>query len=299
MSAFPDLMISQVAGGVRVPVFTSQEDWERRLECERSVYDARWRMEREFKALVRTQCWVGWCGLCGEASEYLVARQDEPDSINLREELICTRCGINARVRVALELIRNRMDLRTSDVYLTEQASRPFVWLQRNARFAIGSEYVRGQDSEHKLQQYFHDLGGKGDIRVEDVTGLTFGNGSLDCVASFDVLEHVPDYRAALSEFARVLRPGGMLVVTVPFVFSYATTLVRARLDGSGGVDHLVTPEYHGDPVDGAGILCFYHFGWDLLEVVRECGFLHAGMALPWHPGMGMMDHLWTLVAFK
>lgn len=299
MSAFPDLMISQVAGGVRVPVFTSQANWERRLECERSMYDARWRMEQEFRALVHTQCWVGWCGLCGEASEFSVARQDEPASISLREDLVCTRCGINARVRGALELIRNRMDLQTSGVYITEQASRPFVWLQRNARSAIGSEYVRDRGSQQKLQQYFRDLGGEGDIRVDDVTGLTFGNESLDCVASFDVLEHVPDYRAALAEFARVLRPGGMLVVTVPFVFSYATTLVRAHVDGSGEMHHLVTPEYHGDPVDGAGILCFYHFGWDLLEVVRECGFLHAGMSLPWHPGMGMMDHLWTLVAFK
>ena len=39
---------------------------------------------------------------------------------------------------------------------------------------------------------------------------------SLDYVTALDVLEHVPNDRAAVDGFARVLRPGGLAVVTVP-----------------------------------------------------------------------------------
>jgi len=45
---------------------------------------------------------------------------------------------------------------------------------------------------------------------------------SLDGVICSEVLEHVPNYQAALDEFARVLRPGGKLLITSPFVFPAA-----------------------------------------------------------------------------
>jgi SAM-dependent methyltransferase len=39
---------------------------------------------------------------------------------------------------------------------------------------------------------------------------------SVDVVLALDLLEHLPDDAAAVREFARVLRPGGLLLVTVP-----------------------------------------------------------------------------------
>ncbi|HLP09570.1 MAG TPA: class I SAM-dependent methyltransferase [Opitutaceae bacterium] len=39
---------------------------------------------------------------------------------------------------------------------------------------------------------------------------------SVDCVTALDVLEHVERDAAAVAEFRRVLRPGGLAVVTVP-----------------------------------------------------------------------------------
>ena len=39
---------------------------------------------------------------------------------------------------------------------------------------------------------------------------------SFDLVTSFDVLEHIEDDRAALHEIRQVLKPGGVLMVTVP-----------------------------------------------------------------------------------
>ena len=45
---------------------------------------------------------------------------------------------------------------------------------------------------------------------------LPFPDSAFDCVIASEVLEHVPDDRAAIGELARVLRPGGVLAVTVP-----------------------------------------------------------------------------------
>src|SRR5687767_13084171 len=45
---------------------------------------------------------------------------------------------------------------------------------------------------------------------------LPFANDTFDAVVVAEVLEHLPEPSAPLAEFARVLKPGGVLVVTTP-----------------------------------------------------------------------------------
>jgi len=40
--------------------------------------------------------------------------------------------------------------------------------------------------------------------------------GSVDCIVSADVIEHIPDVYAATDELFRVLRPGGVLAINTP-----------------------------------------------------------------------------------
>lgn len=49
-----------------------------------------------------------------------------------------------------------------------------------------------------------------------DATALPFDDGGFDAVVMFDLLEHVPDDRAAAQEGLRVLRPGGVLMASSP-----------------------------------------------------------------------------------
>jgi ubiquinone/menaquinone biosynthesis C-methylase UbiE len=53
------------------------------------------------------------------------------------------------------------------------------------------------------------------DIR-SDITRIPVADASFDAVMCVEVLEHIPDPVAAIAEFARLLRPGGWLILTAP-----------------------------------------------------------------------------------
>ena len=49
-----------------------------------------------------------------------------------------------------------------------------------------------------------------------DALCLPFADATFDRIVASEVLEHIPDDRAAMRELARVLRPGGTIAVTFP-----------------------------------------------------------------------------------
>jgi ubiquinone/menaquinone biosynthesis C-methylase UbiE len=50
---------------------------------------------------------------------------------------------------------------------------------------------------------------------------MIFADDSFDCVIASDVFEHVPDLDRLLAEVYRVLKPGGVLFFTTPFLGPY------------------------------------------------------------------------------
>jgi SAM-dependent methyltransferase len=57
---------------------------------------------------------------------------------------------------------------------------------------------------------------GLGGLVLADAEALPMTGESVDVLLALDLLEHIADDAAAAQEFARVLRPGGALIVTVP-----------------------------------------------------------------------------------
>lgn len=53
-------------------------------------------------------------------------------------------------------------------------------------------------------------------LRAMDMVALAFDDASFDKAYSFHAIEHVADVAAALGEMARVLRPGGRLLLVYP-----------------------------------------------------------------------------------
>lgn len=54
---------------------------------------------------------------------------------------------------------------------------------------------------------------------VADATALPFGDGAFAKVSAISSIEHIPDDRAVGREIARVLAPGGVAAVSVPYTF--------------------------------------------------------------------------------
>ena len=52
---------------------------------------------------------------------------------------------------------------------------------------------------------------------VSDITAIPERDASFDIVLCSEVFEHLPDALKALDEFARLLKPGGKLIITAPF----------------------------------------------------------------------------------
>lgn len=53
-------------------------------------------------------------------------------------------------------------------------------------------------------------------LQQADATKLPFPDKSFDKIICSEVLEHIPDYQAVLAEIERILKPGGLLAITVP-----------------------------------------------------------------------------------
>ena len=65
---------------------------------------------------------------------------------------------------------------------------------------------------------------GGGDYRVAEAAHLPWADHAFDAVLCLEAIEHIVDVAGALREFARVLRPGGALILTCPsanFPFTY------------------------------------------------------------------------------
>jgi hypothetical protein len=176
-------------------------------------------------------------------------------------------------------------------IYLTEQTTPLFQATSRLYPAIIGSEFLRDGTPLGQCNSQ--------GIRHEDVTQLTISSRSINHICSFDVLEHVPDYSRALREFYRCLKPGGTLMMTLPFNLGSSATVARARLLPDGTIDHLLPPQYHGDPLNENGVLCFYDFGWDLLDEMKSEGFSDVFILLYWSCSLGYLGGMQFFISAR
>ena len=93
--------------------------------------------------------------------------------------------------------------------------------------FEFGSYQVEGQEDYADLRGLFPGKDyvgcdmrpGPGVDRVEDVTAIRLPDGSAGTVLCIETFEHVFEVRRAFDEVFRILKPGGVFVITSPLNF--------------------------------------------------------------------------------
>jgi SAM-dependent methyltransferase len=199
------------------------------------------------------------CPFCGWSVMVRLAR----DETGVR----CVRCGaspVHLAVGHALRRLVPRLD--ASEVCELSARGPLARYLRRHARRTALSEYLPDVPSGTV----------RDGVRCEDVQHLRYADAGFDLVTHTEVLEHVADDARAFAELRRVLRPGGLMVFTVPL--HEGPTRERARLC-NGEIEHLQPPAYHGDPLrGGAAILVFRDYGTDIVARLLDAGFAEAGI---------------------
>ena len=156
------------------------------------------------------------------------------------EAATCPRCGSVARDRFLFWCL-----VRRGEPALGQRV------LETSPR--LGAEYRRamGRWFDYRCSD-FDERAHRADLRL-DLQAIDLPDASVDVVLSPHVLEHVPDTDRALGELARILAPGGRLLLQVPVL--------------QGRTAPPVEPEFHGDDTP-----VFWRFGYDLTDRLRARG---------------------------
>lgn len=191
-----------------------------------------------------------------------------PKDKNFFREQLMHPEKINIRMLSLLHLILIEQDTSRS-LYITEKITNLFRCFEKFFNNIVGSEYY---GENFKSGEFVNG------ILHQDLEQLSFDDGQFNIVVSSEVLEHVSDYQKCLKEMNRVLKKGGACYMTFPFTSDKIKHSIRAYKNELGKIIHILTPEYHGDPLNNLGSFCFRYFGWQILEEAKSIGFKEASV---------------------
>lgn len=209
---------------------------------------------------------AGFCNICEVQVTF------HSDFRWFRDHLLCPVCH---------SVPRERALMRTIDLYLPDYTQKT---VHESSPGGRGVSVKMGRTCPgYTYSHYFPDVPfgsvhrERGE-RCESLERLTFEDSSIDLFITQDVMEHVFDPAAAFREIARVLKPGGMHILTVPLVNKCQPSKRRAERGADGSITHLEEPAYHGNPIDDKGSLVTMDWGYDIVGFIREVSGLSAHM---------------------
>jgi SAM-dependent methyltransferase len=161
------------------------------------------------------------CTICGFSGRFMSAPG--------RRERRCPHCGSRERDRIiGLYLYRSNVQIESLKV-LHFAPEGAFYRRWRNYPRYVAADLVPTRTSDHRV----------------DITAINRTDQDVDLVICNHVLEHVPDDGGAMAELFRVLKPGGVAIVSVPIARDRPHTWIppagmpRAEVDAICGLGHL------------------------------------------------------------
>ncbi len=149
----------------------------------------------------------------------------------IQQEIECPICKSIPRHRILAEWLgEHKEELKNKEILYFAVESGIRRWLKKN-----------------KIQVKTADLYTQADLKI-DIENTMLPDSSWDFIVCNHVLEHVFDYKKALSELYRILKPGGTLIISFPILASLPTLIeetehteenIKKRLQLYGQKDHL------------------------------------------------------------
>ena len=226
-------------------------------------------MTKDAGALLKRGYVEGVCSFCGALGRFEGALR------LARQEFACPACKATLRYRDQAAAILSQF------AHGCETSLDSFVQSEDCRRLSVYEAAIRGpfvrrfRKLPRYTQSYFFEDLPLGEARqgvvCQDLERLTFADESFDLIVTSDVMEHVARPKAAIAEIARVLKPAGAHVFSIPIRFPIAKNSVERARIVDGRIEHLLEPRYHRSGEDEPSLV-FTDFGCDLLDWHRSVG---------------------------
>ncbi len=187
--------------------------------------------------------YAGNCSLCGGRGAFSGSRTDG------RDAFACPACGASHAEReqaaAILTLFSRGQNPFLGRFIRQNWGERAILEFAEASRFTVLFEMA---GDHHRAAPLEGATPGtmRGAVCCQNLAAMTYPDARFDLVMSFDAMRTVPDVEAAIAEVARVLRPGGAHVFSVPLAFPLPGRSTRAGAENVFGVDLIEMHARHG-----------------------------------------------------
>lgn len=195
----------------------------------------------------------GYCTVCHSLTGFYLKQPWH------RDYYCCARCDSTARWRTFVYVMTQQIP-HWRDLHVHESSPGGVI----SEKFASECSHYGASHFFPKIKTGLTYQG----FRCENLEAMTFADSLFDLFITQDVLEHVKNPAMAFQEIARVLKPGGWHVFTVPWNRWHPT---RSRVEWKNGEQvNLLEPQYHGNPINRQGSLVVTDWGHDMQWLIYQ-----------------------------
>jgi SAM-dependent methyltransferase len=162
------------------------------------------------------------CNVCGRSYEKFADWQPSPKNApalnrhkviaGYGKNIICPGCMSTARERLVIAMLQG-MEIAGRKIIHFSPEKHVFDYLKSRADVITAD-----------LEPGFYKSIDK-HVTAADVTKLPFADRTFDVLIANHIMEHIPDDKQAMRELYRILKPGAIAIMQVPFSESLEATL--------------------------------------------------------------------------
>ena len=133
--------------------------------------------------------------------------------IGYGENIYCPNCMCGARERLVLAMVQYEIKVKGKQILHLSPEKPVFDYLVTKTNVVTGDiepGFYKSTDPK---------------ILTVDATNFYFKDHSFDIIIGNHMLEHIPEDEKAMKEFYRILKPGGIAILQVPYSESIEATL--------------------------------------------------------------------------